>query len=120
MLEQIIEEMIDPAPAKRPKKAAHVAKALRVFLAAEEHSQESQAEENIVAPAEKAARRRQEEAPDEEDEADEEEAVEEDEESPRGSAESESVRASGVKQLRCGTRSSPKYATLCFWGAGRW
>ena len=29
-----------------------------------------------------------------------------------------SVRASGVKQLRCGTRSSPKYATLCFLGSG--
>jgi serine/threonine protein kinase len=55
MLCQIIEQMIDPDPAKRPQKAAHVAKALRVFLAAEEQAREVKVEENIVAPSEKAA-----------------------------------------------------------------
>jgi len=55
MLCQIIEGMIDPEPSKRPQKAAHVAKSLRVFLAAEEHAQEGKAEEHIVAPHEKAA-----------------------------------------------------------------
>ncbi len=53
MLCQIIEQMIDPEPAKRPQKAAHVAKALRVFLAAEEQAREVKVEENIVAPSEK-------------------------------------------------------------------
>jgi serine/threonine protein kinase len=52
MLCQIIEGMIDPDPGKRPQKAAHVAKSLRVFLAAEEHSREVKAEENIVSPTE--------------------------------------------------------------------
>ncbi len=82
MLQQIIEEMIDPAPAKRPKKAAHVAKALRVFLAAEEHAQEAKAEENIVAPSEKAGLQAEEEPPGEEAEVDE-ESLEEEETRPR-------------------------------------
>ena len=82
MLQQIIEEMIDPAAAKRPKKAAHVAKSLRVFLAAEEHSQEAKAEEHIVAPTEEARSQLGEEAPAEEEDVDE-EAVEEDETSTR-------------------------------------
>jgi hypothetical protein len=55
MLRQIIEEMIDPDPAKRPQKAAHVAKSLRVFLAAEEQAKEVKAEEHIVSPGVKPA-----------------------------------------------------------------
>jgi eukaryotic-like serine/threonine-protein kinase len=55
MLCQIIEQMIDPDPAKRPQKAAHVAKSLRVFLAAEEHATEIKAEEHIIAPTHKPA-----------------------------------------------------------------
>lgn len=47
MLGQMVDEMIDPDPQKRPTKASHVAKALRVFLAADEHSRETKAEENI-------------------------------------------------------------------------
>jgi serine/threonine protein kinase len=53
MLTDIIEQMIDPDPAKRQKKAAHVAKALRVFLAADEKERDIQAEEHIVAPRER-------------------------------------------------------------------
>jgi serine/threonine protein kinase len=55
MLCQIIEQMIDPDPAKRPQKAANVAKSLRVFLAAEEQATEIKAEEHVVAPTHKAA-----------------------------------------------------------------
>jgi serine/threonine protein kinase len=72
MLCQIIEEMIDPDPAKRPQKAANVAKSLRVFLAAEEQAKEVKAEEHIVAPSEKPVTVTAEpEAEEEEEEADE-------------------------------------------------
>jgi serine/threonine protein kinase len=53
MLGQIIDGMIDPVPANRPQKAAHVAKSLRVFLAADEEGHEAKAEEHIVAPRER-------------------------------------------------------------------
>jgi hypothetical protein len=59
MLAGVVEQMIDPDPARRPRRPAHVAKALRVFLAAEEEGRHAPAEENLVAPtaphAEKAA-----------------------------------------------------------------
>jgi serine/threonine protein kinase len=55
MLGQIIDGMIEPVPARRPQKAAHVAKSLRVFLAADEESGEPKAEEHLVVPREKAA-----------------------------------------------------------------
>jgi hypothetical protein len=45
--------MIDPDPTKRQQKAAHVAKALRVFLASEEQGKEVKEEEKIVAPTER-------------------------------------------------------------------
>jgi hypothetical protein len=48
MLGQIIDEMIDPDPDKRPQKAGHVAKSLRVFLAADEEARETEPEENIA------------------------------------------------------------------------
>jgi uncharacterized membrane protein HdeD (DUF308 family)/serine/threonine protein kinase len=48
MLGQIIDQMIDPSAAHRPRKAAHVAKSLRVFLATEEQAHEARAEDNIV------------------------------------------------------------------------
>lgn len=48
MLGQLIDEMINPSPQKRPRKAGHVAKALRVFLAAEEHPRETGAEEHLA------------------------------------------------------------------------
>jgi serine/threonine-protein kinase len=51
MLAGIIERMINPEPAQRPQTAAHVAKALRVFIAAEEHAPEASAEERIAPPA---------------------------------------------------------------------
>jgi hypothetical protein len=66
MLGRIIDEMIDPVPAKRPQKAAHVAKSLRVFLAAEEHAREAKPEENIAVPAAVAAKVAEEEPVDEE------------------------------------------------------
>jgi serine/threonine-protein kinase len=70
MLCQIIEQMIDPA-ANRPK-AAHVAKSLRVFLAAEEEQvHEAKAEEHIIAPTAHAAAESHEEE-DEENEGEEE------------------------------------------------
>jgi serine/threonine protein kinase len=75
MLCQIIEQMIDPDPAKRPQKAAHVAKSLRVFLAAEEHAREVPAEEHIVAPSEKAAPAEYEAEVEEDEEVEEEEEV---------------------------------------------
>jgi serine/threonine protein kinase len=78
MLCQIIEQMIDPEPAKRPQKAAHVAKSLRVFLAAEEQTREVKAEENIVAPGEKAHTAAEHE-PDVEEDAEKEDAEEEEE-----------------------------------------
>jgi serine/threonine protein kinase len=53
MLREIIDQMVDPDPAKRQQKAAHVAKALRVFLAAEEQAKEVKAEEQVVAPSAK-------------------------------------------------------------------
>jgi hypothetical protein len=81
MLAEIIEQMIDPVPANRQQKAAHVAKSLRVFLAAEEHAREVKAEENLVAPGARAAARAAEAGPaadeemDEEGDEDEEEAA---------------------------------------------
>jgi serine/threonine protein kinase len=51
MLCGVVEQMIDPDPARRPRQAAHVAKALRIFLAAEEEARHPQAEENLVPPA---------------------------------------------------------------------
>src|SRR5207248_2224839 len=50
MLAQTIEQMIAPDPKQRPPKAAHVAKALRVFLATEEETRGARVEENIAAP----------------------------------------------------------------------
>ena len=49
MLADIVEELIDPDPARRPKKAGHVSKALRVYIAAEEEDL-VQPEEQIAAP----------------------------------------------------------------------
>ncbi len=63
MLGQIIDEMIDPDPAKRPQKAAHVAKSLRVFLAADEHAREAREEEQITIPMEYLAEGQAEEEP---------------------------------------------------------
>jgi serine/threonine protein kinase len=85
MLQQIIEEMIDPDPARRPKRAEHLAKSLRVFLAAEEHAHEAKAEEYVVAPAER-ARRLEDQAvgDDQEDEAEIDDG--EEEEQPRRSS----------------------------------
>jgi len=85
MLRQIIEQMIDPVPSNRPQKAAHVAKSLRVFLAAEEKERDTRAEENIVSPTERAAARAEVEEP--EDEAVDEEGDDaEDQERPRRAA----------------------------------
>jgi serine/threonine-protein kinase len=80
MLAQIIEQMIDPDPTKRPQKAAHVAKSLRVFLAAEEHAREAKAEDNLVAPTERHAPQP---ALDEPEEVEEREEAEVEEEAPR-------------------------------------
>jgi serine/threonine protein kinase len=83
MLGRIIDEMIAPAPADRPQKAAHVAKSLRVFLAAEEHGREAQAEEHITSPTARVAPKAAEEEPVEEEEEADEEEVEEKEAAPR-------------------------------------
>jgi serine/threonine protein kinase len=77
MLSQLIDEMIDPAPNRRPQKAANLAKTLRVFLAAEEQAKEVKVEDQIVAPSPRAAvPARAEEEEDEEDFDDEEPADE--------------------------------------------
>jgi serine/threonine protein kinase len=55
MLCQIIEQMIDPAPAQRPQRAAHVAKSLRVFLATEDEARESKPAEHVIAPSRRTA-----------------------------------------------------------------
>jgi serine/threonine protein kinase len=88
MLGQIIEEMIDPEAAKRPQKAAHVAKSLRVFLASDEQAREAKAEDHIAIPTERAATRLVEEEPADDDETEEEmdEEEEEEEEVPRRSS----------------------------------
>lgn len=77
MLCQIIEQMIDPVPANRQQKAAHVAKSLRVFLAAEQGERESRAEEQIAVPSEPTRREEPEEP------AEEAEDAEQEEEAPR-------------------------------------
>jgi serine/threonine protein kinase len=85
MLSQIIEEMIDPDPAKRPQKAGNVAKALRVFLAAEESARDVKEEEQVVNPMDRpsiAAAR----AAEVEDDSDDEEGEEETATAPRRSA----------------------------------
>ncbi len=51
MLTQIVEQMIDPDPARRPKNASHIAKTLRVFLKTEEESRETHHEEQVVLSA---------------------------------------------------------------------
>jgi serine/threonine protein kinase len=81
MLCEVIEQMIDPEPSRRQQSAAHVAKALRVFLAAEEHVRETREEEKIVAPTEQHRAKAEEEEPADEDESDEDAADEE--EAPR-------------------------------------
>jgi serine/threonine protein kinase len=48
MLAQVVEQMIDVDPAKRARNAGHLAKALRVFLKAEEESKETRHEEQVV------------------------------------------------------------------------
>jgi serine/threonine protein kinase len=73
MLCEIVEQMIDPDPAKRQQKAAHVAKSLRVFLAADEQMREAKAEDNLVAPNQKALL--EQEAAESEDEKEEEEKM---------------------------------------------
>jgi len=82
MLCEIIEQMIDPKPANRQQKAAHVAKALRVFLAAlaaEEQARETKVEDNLISPTERTAATAEEEPVDaeavEEDEGEDEEVA---------------------------------------------
>jgi serine/threonine protein kinase len=72
-LAEIIEGMIAPDADARPRQAAHVAKALRVFLATEESARPAEVEHHIV------RRARQEMV----EEADDEESIEPEEERPR-------------------------------------
>jgi len=51
MLLDLLESLLDPEPAKRPKSAAAVAKALRVFLRAFEDERQQAVEESVVTPA---------------------------------------------------------------------
>jgi serine/threonine protein kinase len=86
MLGEIIDSLVDPDPAKRPAKAAHVAKSLRVFLAADEEGREAKAEEHVVVPKERPAAAVEAEAvPVEEDEPEATEPEEEEEPTPRKS-----------------------------------
>jgi twitching motility protein PilT len=50
LLADLIDSMIDPVAANRPKSAAAVAKSLRIFLKAEEEERQSREEEKIAVP----------------------------------------------------------------------
>jgi twitching motility protein PilT len=50
MLADLIDRLIDPLPANRPKSAAAVAKSLRVFLRTEEEEKQARVEEKLVVP----------------------------------------------------------------------
>jgi twitching motility protein PilT len=51
MLGDLLDSMLDPVPANRPKSAGAVAKALRVFLKSLEDEKQQAVEERLVAPA---------------------------------------------------------------------
>lgn len=51
ILGEIVDQLIDPDPAQRPRSAAHAAKRLRVFLASEEEAKEERAEDFLPNPA---------------------------------------------------------------------
>jgi serine/threonine protein kinase len=72
-LAEIIESMIAPDPAERPRQAAHVAKSLRVFLATEESARPAEVEQHIVPRARHKLV----------EQADEEEGIEPEDERPR-------------------------------------
>jgi serine/threonine protein kinase len=72
-LAEIIESVIAPDPAERPRAAAHVAKSLRVFLATEESARPAEVEHHIVPRARHELAR----------EADDEESMEPDDDRPR-------------------------------------
>jgi twitching motility protein PilT len=55
MLLDLLESLLDPLPANRPKSAGAVAKALRVFLKAYEDEKQPAVEERVVAPGQAAA-----------------------------------------------------------------
>lgn len=112
MLGRIIDEMIDPVPANRPQKAAHVAKALRVFLAAEEPGREAKPEENIAAPAAVAAAVA---------EAEEEEEVEEEEAAPAPRARKKALAPDATwwdKAVAAYQEIHPEVRDLVFLAAG--
>jgi twitching motility protein PilT len=50
MLAELIDSMVDPVAANRPKSAAAVAKSLRVFLKTEEEEKQTRADEKIAVP----------------------------------------------------------------------
>jgi serine/threonine protein kinase len=77
LLGQLIDELIDPDVSKRPRKAGHVAKSLRVLLAADEQAREAVVEENLARPAEVTAKAPEETAEDAAPEAEDDEEVEE-------------------------------------------
>jgi serine/threonine protein kinase len=114
MLCQIIEQMIDPDPAKRPQKAAHVAKALRVFLAAEEQAQEIKAEENIAAPTTKAAPAAHEPEVEEDEEGEEEPAPRR----PRRTREAASQEGAVGKAVALWQEIKPDLRDLLFLAGG--
>ncbi|MBM4071832.1 MAG: hypothetical protein FJ271_23335 [Planctomycetes bacterium] len=51
ILGEIVDHLVDPDPAQRPRSAAHAAKRLRVFLASEEGAKEERAEDFLAHPA---------------------------------------------------------------------
>jgi serine/threonine-protein kinase len=117
MLCQIIDQMIDPNPANRPQKAAHVAKSLRIFLATEQEAHEARAEENIVVPA---PERSPSKAQDEDEEAGEEEMEEEEEEAPRPRRKKSVAEHEGAwgKVVELWEEVQPEVRDLVFLGGG--
>jgi twitching motility protein PilT len=50
MLADLVDRLIDPVPANRPRSAAAVAKSLRVFLRTEEEEKQARVEEKLIVP----------------------------------------------------------------------
>lgn len=99
MLSQIVEQMIEVEPGKRPLKAAHISKALRVFLRSAEEEKVVREEERVVMPSPAAASRIPQRQP---EEAEGEFETEESAEAPAGQPGRKQSAADGNPFIRLG------------------
>jgi serine/threonine-protein kinase len=120
MLGQIIDEMIDPDPSRRPQKAAHAGKSLRVFIAADEQSREAKEEENIASAPTSVPADHTEEEPQEEDVEVLEEEEPQEEAAPRPRRKKVSADAEGVWGQLVGVweEAHPEVRDLLFLAGG--